>query len=302
MKYVAALVAICAVGTCGAQLLSWVPIWPLALIEHFRVQMLVGGVVIAGACFAARSRWFDAVVLATLLHCLWLLPDLSRSPRALPANGRQMRVLLLNVLSSNTRFEDVRRLIQDTRPDVVALLEVRDNWLRELAPALVEFSARVEHARTDNFGLALYSRAPLTGSVEITALFPSIVATLDGDVTVVLTHPMPPVDSYYQSLLSQQFDDIAARLRTLNPTAIVLGDFNSTPWSRPFRRLVDATGLCDTRAGFGLQGTFPAESILMRIPIDHALVSCDIGVRARRVERVVGSDHLPVVIDLVMPR
>ncbi len=304
MKYVAALVAILAVGTCAAQVLSWVPVWPLALFEHFRVQMLLGGVVVVIACAAARSRWLDAATLATLLHLLWLLPDLSRSPRPLPRGGSDVRVLLLNVLSTNTHFEDVRRLIADTRPDIVALAEVRENWLRELAPALAEFPSRIEHPRTDNFGLALYARGPLAGGVETTGIYPSIVATLTtgaGELAIVLTHPMPPFDGYFLRLLDRQFDDIAARVRSLGPSVMILGDFNSTPWSRPFRRLVELTRFCDTRAGFGLQASFPTAFAPMRIPIDHALVTCNIGVRDRRIERDVGSDHFPVVLDLVLP-
>jgi len=31
------------------------------------------------------------------------------------------------------------------------------------------------------------------------------------------------------------------------------------------------------------------------------LVSCSIGVRSRRIERDVGSDHLPVLVDLSVP-
>ena len=61
-------------------------------------------------------------------------------------------------------------------------------------------------------------------------------------------------------------------------------------------------GGSDTRAGFGVQPTFPASSWLVRIPIDHVLVSCSVGVTERRVERDVGSDHLPVVVDLKLPR
>ena len=57
-----------------------------------------------------------------------------------------------------------------------------------------------------------------------------------------------------------------------------------------------------TRAGFGVQATFPAQSRLLRIPIDHVLASCTIGVRDRVIERDVGSDHLPIVVDLVVPR
>ena len=81
-----------------------------------------------------------------------------------------------------------------------------------------------------------------------------------------------------------------------------MGDYNATPWSRPFWRFVDRSGLCDSRAGFGVQASFPAMSAVLRIPIDHVLVSCSIGVRDRRIGRDVGSDHLPVIVDLVLPR
>ena len=306
MRFVVALVSVLAVGACAAQVASWIPVWPLALVEHFRVQMMVGGILIVVACAALRSRYFDAAAIATLLHLVWLLPDLGASRRPLPARGRPVRVLLLNVLSSNTRFADVRKLIADSNADIVALAEIQDNWLRELAPALTSYPARIEHPRTDNFGLALYSRVPLTGGVEYLGAFPSIVASLaetDGALGVVLTHPMPPISGHYLDLLDEQLAAVAARARTLGPNAMILGDFNATPWSRPFRRLLEASQFCDSRAGFGLQTSWvPEISRVMQIPIDHVLVSCGIGVRDRRIERDVGSDHLPVVVDLVLPR
>jgi len=81
-----------------------------------------------------------------------------------------------------------------------------------------------------------------------------------------------------------------------------MGDFNATPWSRPFRRVLTRSGMCDSRTGFGMEASFPAAAALVRIPIDHVLASCSIGVRDRHIERDVGSAHLPVVIDLVVPR
>jgi endonuclease/exonuclease/phosphatase (EEP) superfamily protein YafD len=81
-----------------------------------------------------------------------------------------------------------------------------------------------------------------------------------------------------------------------------MGDFNATPWSRPYRRLHNGTGTCDTRAGYGVQASYPADSWLLRIPIDHVLASCNVGVRDRRIGPDVGSDHLPVIVDLVLPR
>jgi endonuclease/exonuclease/phosphatase (EEP) superfamily protein YafD len=307
VRFVVALVSVLAVGACAAQVASWIPVWPLALVEHFRVQMLVGGILVVGACAALRSRYFDAAALATLLHLIWLLPDLSASPRPLPADGRPVRVLLLNVLSSNTRYAEVRKLIADSDADIVALAEIQDTWVRELAPSLAGYSARIEHPRNDNFGLALYSRLPLTGGVEYLGAFPSVVASAsvpDGvPVHLVLTHPMPPISGYYFGLMEEQLAAVGARARTLAPHAIILGDFNATPWSRPFRHLVEASGFCDSRAGFGLQTSWvPDLSRVMQLPIDHVLVSCGIGVRDRRIERDVGSDHRPVVVDLVVPR
>jgi hypothetical protein len=40
---------------------------------------------------------------------------------------------------------------------------------------------------------------------------------------------------------------------------------------------------------------------VLRIPIDHCLVSPDIGVLTMRTGRHIGSDHLPIIIDMVMP-
>lgn len=293
------------VGMIGT-LVAFVPIWPIALLEHFRVQYVAVGVAIVAAAAALRiTGWLDAAALVTLINLCTIAPDLSASTRALPA-GAPLRVLLLNVHTQSTGYDDVSRLIADTHPDVVALVEVDRVWLEKLAPAVASYPQRFEHPRNDNFGLALYARSTLTATAEdLGSLLPSAVATLDVQGTplaIVLTHPLPPVSGAALDLMYSQFGAIGARVRELGPRVVVMGDFNATPWSRPFQRLVAATGLCDSRAGFGMQATFPASSTLLRLPIDHVLTSCAIGVRGRVVERDVGSDHLPVVIDLVVPR
>jgi endonuclease/exonuclease/phosphatase (EEP) superfamily protein YafD len=99
----------------------------------------------------------------------------------------------------------------------------------------------------------------------------------------------------------RQLAAIGDRARS-DPPALVMGDLNATPWSRPFAELRAHGGLCDSRAGFGVQPSFPSASAALRIPIDHLLASCSIGVRDRRIGPDVGSDHLPVILDLVVPR
>ncbi len=300
-------IALATLGVVGSAVLAFIPAWPLVLLEHFRFQYVCVGVLVVAVCAALRMRvWFDAALIATLVNTLWLVPDLSRDPRPLPADGRPLRVLMLNVHTSSTSFDAVGRLIEDVKPDLVGLVEVDKRWLTSLAPALTRFPHRIEQPRDDNFGIALYSSLPMNAAVEqLGSLLPTVVASLDLAGTplgIVLTHPIPPVRREPYDLQRAQLAAIAARVHSLGSSVIVMGDLNATPWSRPFRELVEASGLCDSRAGFGLQASFPAGSALLRIPIDHVLVSCSIGVRSRAIERDVGSDHRPVLVELVVPR
>jgi endonuclease/exonuclease/phosphatase (EEP) superfamily protein YafD len=81
----------------------------------------------------------------------------------------------------------------------------------------------------------------------------------------------------------------------------VLGDLNATPWSYYFQRLVRESGLTDSSKGRGIHATWPAGLFPLRIPIDHCLLSPEIGVINKMTGNNVGSDHLPVVVDLQLP-
>jgi endonuclease/exonuclease/phosphatase (EEP) superfamily protein YafD len=302
-----AATAIACVLLVAAFAAALVPIWPCALFEHFRAQYVVTGTLLVVATAALGMRgYFDVAAVTTALHLLWIAPDLCRAPRAIPANGAPVRVLALNVHTEGSRFDEVRQLIEDVHPDVVGLVEVDERWLRGVAPAVAQFAGRIEQPRADNFGVALYTRGPLVGSIEeLGTSLPSAVGSVSiggASFSIVLIHPLPPVAASSLVVQREELDAVAERVHSLSGPVVVMGDFNATPWSRPYRRLLAASGLCDSRAGFGIQATYPAASAVVRIPIDHLLASCSIGIADRRVERDVGSDHLPVVIDLVVPR
>jgi endonuclease/exonuclease/phosphatase (EEP) superfamily protein YafD len=83
---------------------------------------------------------------------------------------------------------------------------------------------------------------------------------------------------------------------------MVLGDLNTTSWSPYFRDLVADSGLLDSRRGFGVEPSWPSFGLpLLRIPIDHGLVSPAVSVLDRRIGPAAGSDHLPLVIDFALP-
>jgi endonuclease/exonuclease/phosphatase (EEP) superfamily protein YafD len=282
-----------------------IPVFPFTLLEHFRIQYAAFGLFLVVCAAGLRSGpWFDAALITTLVTVILLVPGLRSAPRPLPANGVAIRVLLLNVHTSNKSTAKVEKLIRDTNPDVVALVEIDRAWATALAPVLASYGGRIEHTRPDNFGLGLYARGRVEGAVEsVGSDLPTIVAGVaigEATFSMVVTHPLPPVSSARYGEHRDQLEAVAAVVGTLPAPVIVAGDLNATPWSRPFARLVGATGLCDTRNGFGVGATFPTYNVLARVPIDHVLVSCSIGVADRRVERDVDSDHFPVVVDLVV--
>jgi endonuclease/exonuclease/phosphatase (EEP) superfamily protein YafD len=81
------------------------------------------------------------------------------------------------------------------------------------------------------------------------------------------------------------------------------GDYNATYGHAPFRRLL-AVGLRDAHieAGRGLATTWPVNNLLLPplFRLDHVLVSREFEVLAAREGRGPGTDHRPVVADLVL--
>lgn len=292
--------------------LSLVPMYPLTLLEHFRLQLLFACA--AATLLAALARlpvWFDLALANTLLALVLVAPALTGAPLPAPAGAVRVRVLLANVLTSNPDHDRLTALIAETKPDLIALVEPNRAWFSALAPAMAGFRGRVEVDDPANFGLALYARGQLTSTVEqLGSSQATVVATVTLDelpaapLTVVLTHPIPPMTEAAHAIHQRHLEAIGERIAELPHPLLLLGDLNTTPWTRAFAKLARTTGLVDTRRGFGVHPTYPAFpsfAKVVRIPIDHALVSPEIGVLDRRVERAIGSDHLPVLLDLALP-
>jgi endonuclease/exonuclease/phosphatase (EEP) superfamily protein YafD len=306
-----ALGAVTRLGALVALLapLSLLPAYPAQLIEPFRLQLLFGCAAIAALAALLRLRgWFDVAALCALLNFALVAPTLAAAPRPPPSGGVPVRLLLANVLTSNTRYQDVVRAARELKPDLIALVETDRRWYDALAPGLADYRGQrfVEHS--GNFGLALFARGDLRVDAEyLGSSLPTLVGTVAlpgaAPLQLLLTHPPPPLGEDAVEVQRSQLAAVARRARALAPPIILAGDLNTTPWSAAFARLLATSGLYDSREGFGVQASFPADprGALVRIPIDHVLLSSDIAVRTRRVERDIGSDHLPVLIDLVVP-
>jgi endonuclease/exonuclease/phosphatase (EEP) superfamily protein YafD len=132
---------------------------------------------------------------------------------------------------------------------------------------------------------------------------PTIIATVAigaRPLAVVVTHVHTP---FAGDRRTRQLHALAVELRNLGKPAAVCGDFNAAPWSHSIYELAQNADLRSTYGRFGLAATWPADgSRLFRVPLDNCLVNESVAVADRRVGPDIGSDHLPLIVDLAWRR
>jgi endonuclease/exonuclease/phosphatase (EEP) superfamily protein YafD len=277
--------------------------WFFDLTSHFRGQyffilILSSLIFLLGKQPAAAG----GAVFFALINLAFVVPLYIHSDPAIDA-VRNRRILLLNVLQRNNHYEEVRSLIRSEQPDILVLVETNQKWLDELGKFQSVYPYSHSKPRDDNYGVSLFSREPLQ-EAEIRyfgdAGVPTVVAHLQSDeysLTVIGTHPPPPKGALNSAFRNQQLDALADFAREQSGEVILCGDLNMSPWSPYFWRLLQKSGLQNSARGFGLQPTWPTDRPLLRVPIDHCLVSSGITISDRRIGPFVGSDHFPVILD-----
>lgn len=276
--------------------------WPFELWTHFHGCYSLVLAPWALLLYLARvKRLAIATGVAVLIDMMFVLPLwIGPETSGQPAN---LRVMSINVNTSNKWHKFLLKAIDKEKPDIVAIQETDDDWIDSLSRIRREFPYYVERPRGDNFGIALYSKVPCK-SLEVEDIgplaIPSIIAELEGygSLKIVSTHPMPP--SPYKSPFArdEQLAAIAERVRTFESDVLVIGDLNTSSWTSAFQDLVETANLRDARLGFGTCPTWPGRFAPLGIAIDHALVSEDIEVVDYRVGDYIGSDHRAVIVDL----
>lgn len=231
--------------------------------------------------------------------------SLYNAPTATQSNGRPvLHCLQLNVLSNNKSYDKVANLVKKYNPDVIALQETNETWCLELESRLTNYPHRVLKPRSDNFGAAIFSKLPIKNGESVVytqAGLPTIVAHIDFDgapATVLSTHPLAPSSLQNYLYQNEQLANMADKRATWDKTVVLLGDLNTNNWADKFNRFLDKSELRDSRQGIGIQPSWPQPLPLLLIPLDHCLISPDLAVLKRRTCHPVGSDHLPVYVEL----
>jgi endonuclease/exonuclease/phosphatase (EEP) superfamily protein YafD len=294
------------------------PVYPAAdLPNHFRPYALAatGALLLCAlAMHTPRMAWASAA-LAGLNAILLTLPLLwSAEPAERPAAGQALAAAGhrdLKVVTFNIRYDDVRpiaRFLLQEDADIVLLQEIGASEANALRPLL---QTRYPHSHTcvppHRCDAALFAKRPwiAVGQERWTSNTPEMVWAQFNDPQlgrfwVAGVHLGLPFRSEMQT---RHVDELIARRGALAGPAIFAGDFNMTPWSYRMQRLLATAGL---RHHAMFLRSWPTDR-QYRLPlpaflIDHVITTPDIRTVSVSTGPNLGSDHLPVIAVLRLPR
>jgi endonuclease/exonuclease/phosphatase (EEP) superfamily protein YafD len=153
-------------------------------------------------------------------------------------------------------------------------------------------------------GTGLWSRTDVDGIAPIAGFSrPAIDATIEAGASrigITVVHlagePLRPGPAWRGDL--RQLAERPAPARR----SMIVGDLNASPWQPAFRRLTSSRwrDAADV-VGQGLRPTWPSWAPLPIVPVDHVLVTPDLGVSGADTTNIVGSSHRALIVTLVLP-
>ena len=273
--------------------------WWVDVLSSLRAHL---GIAILLGMLLAVSRRHWSVVAVDLLLAGFLLAPLTLSQTPGTAETADLRIALHNVHTANRDFATALANLEEADPDVMAILEVDEGWENAILQHFPDHRV-IASPRRDNFGIALVSRIPIRGeglwgappldapSIDV------ILATPRGPVRLLVTHPMPPLSEDWWHARNTQLEAVLARAASSEIPVVIAGDFNLTPTSPSWSRLVGNSLM--RRAGLPL-GTWPVWLGPVGLPIDHVLTGPGLSVAESSILPGAGSDHRGLLIGLRM--
>jgi endonuclease/exonuclease/phosphatase (EEP) superfamily protein YafD len=287
--------------------------WIADLASQLRVQYLIMLLPVMGIW--VWTRYHKAAVVGGLamgVNLWFIVPYFipqdrvtSESIRNADVGQGHVRLLLLNVLRTNSQLKETLREVRTHNADLVFLMEVSPDWKPILESVRAEFPHQKQILRDDYTGVAFLSKYPwITAEVIDTEdanppleIRFSQMAGQSQPFQLIATHPLPPISPDLTASRDSQLSTLAERCRS-NPPSLLVGDFNLAPWSPRFEPILKSGQLTDASLGYGLTPTLtPLPTLLGGLKVDHVLVSRDVTVRDYSVHACRHSDHTIVIVD-----
>jgi endonuclease/exonuclease/phosphatase (EEP) superfamily protein YafD len=239
----------------------------------------------------ARGRWPARLALGAAMFALpwaWLPAAMAQS-----GDAPQIRVVSANVYLRNTDPSPLLAWADPSNTDLIVVHELRPAFANKLAAA-TQWPHQHLMPQADTSGIGLLSRWPLHDVREVAGAggrpqLHALLQTPRGTIEVIAVHPRPPLSLASHRTRNQTL--LALRPRG-DALALVVGDFNATPWSNAAPLLAQN----GWRWFGGVQPTWPHGA--WGIPIDAVWGRGAWAVTGREVGPPIGSDHRPLRVGL----
>ena len=256
-----------------------------------------------------RYYWLLLSLVLVWLNLAEILPWYLPAQQVINTEYESLRVLSFNVLESNKKYDDTIKLARNRSVDLAVFLEATRPWntkllaLKDILP--YHFSAK-------KLQIEIYSKYPLKEpEIQLYGTYRGLVISQvtvgKSDFIFVAAHAYPQIffgDEGWQIRNKQLSEGIGNQLGKLDRSVIVAGDLNVTMWSSQYKSMIASSGLHNARQGFGIlptQSVYYPQIPWLAIPLDHFLVSQDIVVTNMETGNNIGSDHLPILMDVLIP-
>jgi endonuclease/exonuclease/phosphatase (EEP) superfamily protein YafD len=298
--------AVAGLAVTLAARLQWTA-WPVELVSNFPVQLFLIGFVLTVASTLVRSPISAILAAATavisgLTVAGTLLTD---APSARP-NGQRITVGHLNAQSRSVDVEALGAYVERERPDVFVVLDPLQSNVPEFRRVTPGYTQTITGSRRGH--AASYVRAVVLSRVAVTGVehprdrafgasaVELTIPSSDGAIPAVFFGTDSPTTPARANHRDRSLNAAARWSRAHGARRIVEGDFNATPWSPSFKRLARDGRLGNSLDGFGLQVSWPESNVLLRIPIDHALLGPGLATTERGTGPSFGSQHRSLLV------
>ena len=212
---------------------------------------------------------------------------------ALAAGEQQLKVASFNTFANNHNYQGIINSVLALDADVVTLIEMEPDKQGVLDALKQKYPFQFNCNGTDYCHLAMISKFPLLDTDAKSmwdgpAYIRASLGTQFGGLTIFGVHTTRFPHSRAQF---KQVNALVKLVETLPGRVVMMGDFNSTPFSRINQTVSEGLGF--TR--LTQLPTWPATIGFPQLAIDHIFVSP--GIRAISDERIgdsAGSDHFPI--------
>ena len=301
------LLSVCAVATAAifaASLAAFLPQseYLIDQLSQLRLGFVLALAALALAFCILRSRWFFglacfAITMNVLSYCGFFLP----APHS--GSGPSISLMSSNIYGQkNFDYAALIDLVRERKPDILCIEETTPQWMRKLRLGLPDYPFIIDQGYSG--GSALFSKMP----VDRVETAPGIkrfgvrckIQLGNMKALLIVSHPPAPTSTGRWNYRNNEFVRLAEDTAASAIPVIIIGDFNSTPWSSYFQQLLMQGQLQDSEVGFGIQPSWSTLMPLPLVPIDHCVYTKQFVAKSRDVGPNIHSDHLPLFVELTV--